>query len=145
MKFTLEQRSHLDHLLSGQLGEFSDGEIADEYAAFLRAEMEENRLDGLIEDLARTAVKSAIHARAWSIDDDQQALFDADALLALGDGEHIRMADVRGEHATRHQVVLNENYSRVSTAFFAKNTYLANRIPQLYARDCSLSDLEAAA
>jgi hypothetical protein len=146
VKFTLDQREALDEILTRHRGEaFSVEVVKDEFCLYLRGEAEAGNLDNLIDELGASAVQQAVHARTWRLDSAQDVLFDADALLALGDNEYIRMEDVRAEHAVRHLQVLNENHRRQTEAFHKKNGYLTDRIPQLYARGCSLGELEAAA
>lgn len=146
MKFTLDQRSAVDEILEGVLrdngGYLSDVLLAERIEAFLEREHDEGRLAELIPDLAHRLAKQTIKGRSWEANGVQQALYDAEALLALGDSEHVRMADAEAEHLVRHRAVLDENFRQVTDAYNAKNVYLNDRIPRLWAVGGRLGDLE---
>lgn len=143
MKLTTAQSAHLDRILSIQSGEFSEADIRPEWTAFLRSELDAGRLGDPVEELSVQSLKRAIKGRGWKVDDAQPRLFEADALLAIGDGVHVRMEDANARHVGQHLDILRVNFERQSATYELKAAYLAEMLPVLFASKCTLGDLES--
>lgn len=145
MKFTLDQRTKLDDLIDQHEGEaFSREAVIDEFADFMRNEEAGGNLPDIWHDLAVGAVDRHLRQRAWRVEQNEQmAMFDGDALLAMGEDEYVHMKDARAEHVLRHMGVLDENMRRTAAAHFAKTAYLQSRLPVLFDTGDTLADIEA--
>jgi hypothetical protein len=95
-----------------------------------------------VEALAIQSLKRAIDRRGWKVEDDG-ALFDAGALLALGDGSHVCMADATARHLGEHRALLDENNRRQNSAYEAKRSQIDEWLPALFQRRCTLGYLMA--
>jgi hypothetical protein len=133
----------LDEIIdSYREGSFQKAEIKEQYSAYLRAEAEAGRFADAVSQLADAAVEKRLHARRWGQDTNQPLLFEADAILMLGDNECIHMRDARAENAVQHLEILTENHGRQTKRYTEKSLWLTRRIPDLYALRCTLGELE---
>ncbi|PTL55768.1 hypothetical protein [Paraconexibacter algicola] len=142
MKLTTPQKNRLGEILAKQRGEFAESDVRDEWIAYLRDEHAAGRLGDFIAEIGAASFKTAINERAWKVDPDQGALFDEDALLALGGSSHVRMADARATHVLRHREILEANFEAQRRVFAAKQQWLNDRLPDLFERGCTLADLD---
>jgi hypothetical protein len=142
MRLTREQRSKLAELIDDCEGRFTAGAVEAEYADYLRVQAEAGELRDMIGDLARSAVKEALRGRRWGENSSQPLLFEAKAVLTLGETEYIHMEDVRGQDALRHVEVLSTNHAAQTKRYSEKIGWLKQRIQALFALGCTLGELE---
>lgn len=152
MKFTLEQREALNDLVDQNLdgeGMLLEKAYRRSLEDFLAEEHEAGRLPELFPDMARKLARTQMEERRWLADGVPEnqlvlsSLFEADAMLALGDGSYIRMGNARADHLERVRTIRTKVFQDHSAQYFAQVRYFDSRIPELRTRDCTLEEFEA--